>query len=207
MPQKLQRLGFSFFVVLLLAVGCDSGTMSMLVLENEPSTPESTSTTDNGNADSDGLKELFAELQEVIRAGDTATAATITKDLLPDEASLQTVIKGATALEEVKAMHAQFSGASDEQIAALFATDPSRSEIIVHSATTEEIAVYVEGGVAYAEFPGGARDAAESVLQPGVTFYEIELVEPDQDLGMKYHLFYHDGQNWKILGPIWRVLE
>ena len=24
---------------------------------------------------------------------------------------------------------------------------------------------------------------------------------------MKYHLFYHDGQGWKMLGPIWRALR
>jgi hypothetical protein len=40
-----------------------------------------------------------------------------------------------------------------------------------------------------------------------MTFYEIELVEPGNDAGMKYHLFFHDGKNWKMLGPVWRVLR
>ncbi len=207
MSRKFQLLGLSFVVVLLLAVGCDSGTVSMLLLEEDALTTEPAMTIDSGNVDSDSLKELFTELQGAIRANDVETAASMTIDLFPDGASLESAVKDPAALEEIKAMHAQFSSASDEQVAGLFATDPDRTEIAVHAATTEEIAAYEEGGVAWAEFPGGARDAAESVLQPGVTFYEVELVEPGQDLGMKLHLFYHDGQNWKMLGPIWRVLQ
>jgi hypothetical protein len=44
-------------------------------------------------------------------------------------------------------------------------------------------------------------------LRPGVTFYEVEFLEPGKDAGMKYHLFYWDGKQWSMLGPVWRALE
>ncbi|MCI0340919.1 MAG: hypothetical protein L0216_07155 [Planctomycetales bacterium] len=76
----------------------------------------------------------------------------------------------------------------------------------VHAATTEQIVAYAEGSVASNEFPGGARKAAEKILRPGVTFYEVERLEPGKDLGVKYHLFFHDGSGWKMLGKAWNAL-
>ena len=40
-----------------------------------------------------------------------------------------------------------------------------------------------------------------------MTFYEVEFLEPGKDAGMKYHLFYWDGKQWSMLGPVWRTLE
>jgi hypothetical protein len=42
------------------------------------------------------------------------------------------------------------------------------------------------------------------VLRPGVTFYEVEFLQPGQPRGIKYHLFYWDGRRWAMLGPVWR---
>ena len=86
-------------------------------------------------------------------------------------------------------------------------TDPARTEIQVHASTTEDLAAYKEGTPAFKEFPGGARKAAETILRPGVTFYELELLEPGKQRGMKYHLLFHDGKQWKMLGPVWRALR
>jgi len=201
MSRTVQNTSRWLVAIVLLTLGCNSGETNTSDKKNGASTPKTE------NVTSDGLKTLFTTLQDAIRANDTATVVTMTKGLFPDETSLQKAIKDPAAITKIKPMHAQFSDASDEQIAGVFATDPNRTEIIVHSATTEEIVAYEKGGTAYAEFPGGAKTAAESVLQPNTTFYEVELVEPGQDLGMKYHLFYHDGKNWKMLGPIWRVLR
>lgn len=157
-------------------------------------------------ADAEGLKSVFAELQQAIRAGDTARAAEMTRALLPGEESLQVAIKDDEAVKKVVGMYQAFTSEGDEAFVRLFATDPKRSEMIVHAATTEELISYQEGTPAFNEFPGGARQVAESVLQPEVTFYEIELVEPGEERGMKYHMFFHDGKAWKMLGPIWREL-
>jgi hypothetical protein len=40
-----------------------------------------------------------------------------------------------------------------------------------------------------------------------MTFYEVEFVPPGKDLGMKFHLFYWDGSQWTMLGPVWRVIK
>lgn len=207
MSRTLQIATLLFASVVLLILGCSSKTPDTLVTEGGTSSTDGDTTSNTVTADTNGLKALFTKLQEAIRSRDSAAAATITKSFFPDGTSLRKAIKDSAAIEKIKTMHAQFSDASDDQTAKLFATDANRTEIIVHSATTEEIIAYEEGGTAYDEFPGGAKAAAETVLQPRMTFYEVELVEPGKDRGMKYHLFYHDGQNWKMLGPIWRALR
>lgn len=83
---------------------------------------------------------------------------------------------------------------------------PGQTEIQVHAATTEEIIEYKKDSVGYKEFSGGAKRIAPKVLRPGVTFYEIEYVEPGKEAGMKYHLFYWDGNQWSMLGAAWREL-
>ncbi|HZL71116.1 MAG TPA: hypothetical protein VFC86_01550, partial [Planctomycetota bacterium] len=61
--------------------------------------------------------------------------------------------------------------------------------------------------VAFKEFPGGAKKLAETILRPGVTFYEVEFLEPGKDAGMKFHLFFWDGERWAMLGAAWRVVD
>lgn len=84
---------------------------------------------------------------------------------------------------------------------------PNQTVVRVRGATTEQIRAYTEGSIAYEHFPGGAKTMAEQVLRPGVTFYEVDFMEPGKQLGMTYHLFYWDGQQWSMLGPLWRALR
>ena len=200
----MSRRYYLLQAVLLCASMVSAGCGTKTTTSPAPATPAANSQTNAPTAA--GLKDQFAKLQAAIRAEDTATAAALTKAFFPDDASLAKAIKDANAIPKVAAMHAKFSSAPDADIARMFATDPGRTEIVVHGATTEEIAAYAPGSVAHSEFPGGAQQAAQSILQPGLTFYEVELLEPGKDQGMKYHLFYHDGQDWKTLGPVWRAL-
>jgi hypothetical protein len=77
----------------------------------------------------------------------------------------------------------------------------------VHASTTAELAKYQEGSTAFNHFPGGAQEMARRYLRDGMTFYEVEFFEPGKDKGMKYHLFFWDGKQWSMLGPIWRVVK
>jgi hypothetical protein len=77
----------------------------------------------------------------------------------------------------------------------------------VYGATTEEIAMNARGSVVFAEFPGGAIRMAERILRPGMTFYEAEFLEAGKENGVKYHLFFWDGRQWTMLGPVWRALR
>lgn len=197
----LMNIGLvSLASVLLFSIGCSDAS------QDSPSADGRTAAS-SAAADAAGLEALFARLQGAIRANDVATAAQITRGLLPDEASLQKAVKDPDAIDKIEEMYAPFATASDDRIAGLFAVDENRTEIKVHSATTEELAAYERGTTAFAEFPGGARAAAETVLQPHVTFYEVELVEPGKSRGTKFHLFYHDGEHWKMLGKVWRALR
>jgi hypothetical protein len=81
---------------------------------------------------------------------------------------------------------------------------PEQTVVKVHAATTEEIARHEEGTVAFDQFPASARRLAEQILHPKMTFYEVQFLEPGEDRGMKYHLFYWDGKQWSMLGPMWR---
>lgn len=161
-------------------------------------------------ADADGLKAHFAALQKAIREGDAKTSLAMTKGLLCDEARLKKALRehvDKDVLAKLVEMHKGFGGGPDEKVAAAFKGKPEQTEIQVHASTTEALAAYAKDSVAFKEFPGGARDAAAAVLRPGLTFYEVEFLEPGKDAGMKYHLFFHDGAGWAMLGPAWRVLK
>jgi len=158
----------------------------------------------------ENLKRLFEKLTKAISDRDDATAIAWTKSLLLNEARIRKALRedvDKELLAKCVAMHAELLKAEDSKLAAVFSPgDPKRSEVQVHGATTEEIVRYEKDGVPFKEFPGGAKKLAESVLRPGTTFYEVEIVEPGKDSGMKFHLFFWDGERWSMLGPAWRLL-
>ena len=160
-------------------------------------------------ADAAGLKSLFGDIQKAIKGGDQKTAAALTRSLLPDKARVMRALKddAGEIADKIVAMHQRFAPESEKDAASMLATDGERTEILVHASTTEELIAYENGSPAYMEFPGGARKAAETFLRPGITFYEVELVRPGEERGMKYHLFFHDGKQWTMLGPVWRALR
>lgn len=158
----------------------------------------------------ENLKALFEKLTRAIAAGDEKAALALTRPLFPDDARLKKALRDDAPkepLEAILAMHAQFRKGDDAQLAKAFAPgDPKRTEVQIHASTTEEIAKYEKDSVAFKEFPGGAKKLAETVLRAGTTFYEVEIVEPGKDSGMKFHLFFWDGDRWSMLGPAWRAL-
>jgi hypothetical protein len=158
----------------------------------------------------DELKAHFAEIQKAIRETDLKAVAEKSRALLCDEARLKKALKedvDKDVLAKLVDMQKGFGAAPDEKIAVAFKGKPEQTEIQVHGAKTEDIAAYAKDSVAFKEFPGGAKDLAASVLRPGLTFYEVEFLEPGKDAGMKYHLFFHDGERWAMLGPAWRALK
>ncbi len=158
----------------------------------------------------DNLRALFQQLNKATSTGDINKAAAATRGLLPDEIRLKKALRDDISIEtfnRILSMHKSFSSSNEQQLAKLFATDPARTVVHVHAATTEELIRYAEGSVAFKEFPGGAQRVAKQILRPKMTFYEVELAEPGKDAGMKYHLFFWDGRQWTMLGPIWRVSQ
>jgi hypothetical protein len=158
----------------------------------------------------DSLKAVVDGVVKASEAGDVKKAAAMTRGLLPDAAAIKKALRDDAPPDFVKQLDDMIASVpkDDAKVATLFRRgEPSRTQINVWGATTEEIKTYAEGGVAYKEFPGGARRLAEQALRPGVKFYEVELVEPGKEDGMKYHLFFWDGSRWRMLGPAWRGLK
>jgi hypothetical protein len=140
--------------------------------------------------------------------GDVQAARALTEPLFPDEERLRKGLRedvSGETVDRILALHRKFM--SSIPLEKLFEADPANTEVQVHGATTEEIALNKKGTIVYQEFPGGAVDLAGSILRPGVMFYEVELLKPGQSRGMKYHLFYWDGSGWSMLGPAWRALK
>jgi hypothetical protein len=156
------------------------------------------------------LKALGERLSEAVRSGNSLRVMLMTSRLVPDETRLKKALRDdvpPAALEKVLALHKKLAPQTDMARATFWAITPAQTEVQVHGATTEELAEYAKGSVAAAKFPGGARVAAQKLLRPGTTFYEVEFLEPGKDAGMKYHLFYWDGERWTMLGPVWQALK
>jgi len=154
------------------------------------------------------LKAYFQLMHDAVHAKrDLKQATALFQALLPDPQRIGKALKDDVAPEnarQILAMHQKMS-VTEDVVSKL--ARPEQKQVQVHSATTEDLARFREGTVAYKEFPGGAKRVAEQVLRPGTTFYEVEYVAPGKDSGMKYHLLYWDGKQWSMLGPVWRALK
>ncbi|MEZ0386621.1 MAG: hypothetical protein ACAI34_06120 [Verrucomicrobium sp.] len=163
-----------------------------------------------GDPGAPALKALCEKLGAAVVAGDVATAAAITKGLLPGEDSVGKALSPAVPPEakvKVLAFHAKLPR-DDASLARLISVKPGQTVVQVHASSVKDLAAYAPDSVAFAEFPGGAQTLAKNgVLNPDVVFYTVEFLEPGKDAGMKYHLFYWDGGAWRMLGPIWRALQ
>ena len=134
-------------------------------------------------------------------------AVAMLRSLVPDEARLKAAFRTdapAATIRQVLEFHQSMQGALN---GAFSATRPEQTVTKVSAAATEQIAAFREGSVPARNFPGGAKGVAERFLRPGLTFYEVEFLEPGDDLGVQFHLFYWDGKGWSMLGPLWHVLK
>jgi hypothetical protein len=157
----------------------------------------------------ENLRALFTNIHQAVYAKkDTKEAAELMRSVMPDEPRIKKALRdnvSADALQRIVGMHKGLGAPTEQTVARL--AKPEQRNVQVHGSKTEDIIAYRQGSVAFKEFPGGAKKVAEQVLRPGMTFYEVEFLEPGKDAGMKYHLFYWDGKQWSMLGPVWRVLE
>jgi hypothetical protein len=188
----MTKIGTALLYVLALGVSAPAGATGFKH-ENKP----------------ENLRALFSTLHQAIHGKkDTKQAVELMQSVMPDEARVRKALKDsvpADTLQRIVGFHKKMGPVSERDVVKL--AKPEQKNVQVHAAKTEDIIKYREGSVAFKEFPGGAKKVAEAVLRPGMTFYEVEFLEPGKDAGMKYHLFYWDGKQWSMLGPVWRVLE
>ena len=177
-----------------LAAACEKG-------------PEGTNSLYAQKDDPDNLKGLLDTIVKASEGGDARRAGALTRGLIPTEAAYRKALaEGAPPAVLGKLVsNLKLLPTDDTALASLIHRgDPTQTQINVHGATPEEI---LAGSTPPArEFPGGAKDRA-GLLRAGLRFYEAEFVAPGEELGMKYHLFFWDGGQWRMLGPLWRTLE
>jgi hypothetical protein len=156
------------------------------------------------------LKKAMSGLLSAIKDGNDTKIAELTAKVLPDGAKVAKGLGPGAEVEgrqKVEAFHARMPK-DGPALARLFSAKPTQTEVQVHAATTEEMAAYEAGSAAFKEFPAAVKAlAAKGVFVPGKTYYEVEFLEPGNEAGMKYHLFYWDGSGWSMLGPVWRMLQ
>ena len=157
----------------------------------------------------ENLKALLETIHNLIYVKkDARSAAALLVSLYPNEERARKALRNDVppeTLQKIFDMHKRVGSLEESNINQL--AGPDQKMVKVHGSTTEEIARSERGSVAFAHFPGGAVRIADQILRPGMTFYEVEFLEPGKDRGMKYHLFYWDGKQWTMLGPLWRALQ
>lgn len=188
------RILAAITVVLATAAACDRSPGGRAALYPQKDDP--------GN-----LAGLLDAIVKASEGGDAKKAGALTRGLIPSEAAYKRAFKDDVPPAVLGQMLANVKQLprDDGALAGLIRRgDSTQSRINVHGATPEEI----QAGATPAarEFPADAQRHA-GLLRPGVRFYEAEFVAPGEDLGMKYHLFFWDGGQWRMLGPIWRSLD
>lgn len=155
-----------------------------------------------------GLEAYFVAARAACDAKDVAKGKGIVLGLIPDPATLKKVLRDDAPAGFVDKVIEQYKKLppDDDRVMCLI-SPPNRTEIKVHTAKTEEIAAHAQGTPGGDEFPGGAQKVAQQALRPGVTFYEVETLEPGKDSGTRFHLFFWDGTTWKMMGAAWRAVE
>lgn len=178
--------------IALAASGCDKGgDANATALYKQENTP-------------DNLKGLVEAIAKAHESADLGTAAALTKSLVVDGDTLKKLFKddaGEAFLQEQAERLKRYPTNEAELASLIRRANPLRTKINTHAATTEEI--LAKETAAAKEFEPVPKDFAEK-LRPGLTFYEVEFVEPDKEAGRKYHLFWWDGGRWRMLGPNWR---
>jgi len=190
----IPRFRFAAFWVLVgfALAACDADKGTDFKHENKP----------------ENLKALFELVHQTVHIKkDNKGATTLFASLIPDEARAKKAFKDKIAPDVQNAILDMHKNLRFKEDGAPKIARPTQTVVQVHGSTTEDIIRYREGSVAYKEFPGGTKRVAEQALRPGMTFYEVEYLEPGKDSGMKYHLMYWDGRQWSMLGPAWRVLK
>lgn len=155
------------------------------------------------------LRELMQTVHQLAHVdNDPAQAAALFGGTIPNETRLRRALRdnvNEAFVSSVVDFFENMGPLTPEVIQQ--AIKSGQSNVMVHAATTEEIAEYQQGSDVWEEFPGGAVDVAKYILRPETTFYEVEFLEPGESAGMKFHLFFWDGEGWAMLGPAWRALR
>jgi hypothetical protein len=157
----------------------------------------------------DNLTLLLQDLHRSQSYGEIDRALLVTRRLLPDERRVRLGLSPGVPSDVVRKIVDKNTAdvpTEDTKLANYLSGGPEASQVTITSATTEELAN--ESTDAARDFPFAARRVArEGVLRPATTYHLVRLFKPGETIGVPLHLVFWDGQQWTILGPIWRALK
>ncbi len=161
--------------------------------------------------DPDALHEVIDAWVKAQNAGDTDRFLEITRAFVPTRAELRSMLREGAAADafvaDAKGLTRDDSDVAKAPPAGRSLRKTKRTDIFVHVATSEEIAEYKRGTVAFAEFPGGMRRFAQTLAAPGRIWYAVELREPGHSSGTRITAFTRLGGRFFIVPKPWRSMS
>lgn len=150
-----------------------------------------------------GLAKLFTEA-----VGDAAKTAALAKRVWPTAERLKAALNSEEAAVDVGSKYAHMRPPADDDEAwmKILRLTADRTEVQVFPATGADLADPDGPELLLKHFPNGARKVAH-FFRPEQTFYEVTCVAPGHDSGSRLHLFFWDGHDWCMGGPLWRSLD
>jgi hypothetical protein len=125
-----------------------------------------------------------------------ADLAALSKELRPTSADYAAVYEPAFAAELEKMYTPVWDSGQ-----LVIGHHPGQTQVLLRIATAEEFKAGAAKG-----FPGGYRKVAEK-LQPGVTLYAFDFVEPGKTLGMAYDGLVKVNGHFRIIPKPWRAVR
>lgn len=154
------------------------------------------------------LKAEVLRIREAMRLGKKALGLKRVKVILPSRDDVQIAFRKETAkedLDKVAKFYKAWIPQDDEALAQVLKVDARYTQIKVYQASGAELKVYKTGSESWRHFPGACKRLAKSHLRDDQLYYEVEFLMPNATRGLKYHLFFWNGQAWTMLGAVWRV--
>jgi len=150
--------------------------------------------------------ELAALFQSAV--GDAERTAALARRVWPTAERLQAALQSKDVADSVGARYASMRPDDDNarDWMKVLRLQPDRTVVDVFPATGAQLADPDGPRALLKHFPNGALQIAHH-LRPDVTFYEVTCVAPGKDSGSRLHLFFWDGQDWCMGGPLWRSID
>lgn len=160
--------------------------------------------------DPEKLKAKVAELLQALAADKADEVKKTLESLAPDEKVVEDVLtpEGKKALGEKLIASAKEALAGEpKEVAERLKLDPALSNVIVFSATTEDLASMEAETDAAMHFAGGLKRASRW-LKPRYRFYAVVMRKPETEEGGNHlQLFVYSNERFVFLGKLWRLEE
>lgn len=161
---------------------------------------------DQGNPEA--LKAKVVELLQALGAGQADKAKELLAALAPDEKVVEDILtpEGKKAIgEKLVAAAKEALAGEPKEVAERLKLDPTLSNVVVFSASTEDLMSMEAETDAAMHFAGGLKRASRW-MKPRYRFYAVVLRKPEAEEGGNHvQLFVYSQERFVFLGKVWRL--